>query len=135
MLSFYLYLLSSSIHLIKITRQKNCTIYTNSLLSWTGDGLQKELEKVIIDFEKWSYWTFKTIELKIVSVPYYINRFSDYFYWCFGTILIIFWLHHVGCTRGGSAEVNKRYLNVFGGMRAPQLVIRNKKVKSKPFIS
>ena len=29
---------------------------------------------------------------------------------------------------GGSAEVKKRHPNVFCGMRAPQLVIRNKKV-------
>ena len=38
---------------------------------------------------------------------------------------------------GGSAEVNKRHPNVFGGMCAPQLVIiiRNRKVNMKPFIS
>ena len=37
--------------------------------------------------------------------------------------------------KGRSAEVNKRHPNVFWGMRAPQLVSRNKKVNIKPFIS
>ena len=36
---------------------------------------------------------------------------------------------------GGSADINKRHPNVFCGMRTPQLVIRNKKVNIKPFIS
>jgi len=33
-----------------------------------------------------------------------------------------------GYEGGGGAELNKRHLNVFCGMHAPQLVIRNKKV-------
>ena len=41
------------------------------------------------------YWAFKTIELKIVSVPYFTNKFSDYFYWYFGTILLIFGLSRI----------------------------------------
>ena len=37
-------------------------------------------------------------------------------------------LIHLQCEGGGGAEVNKRRPNVFCGMRAPQLVIRNKKL-------
>ena len=45
-------------------------------------------------------------------------------------------VHRTVCTGGGgSGEVTKRHQNVFCGMRAPQLVIRRKKVNIKPFIS
>jgi len=81
-----------------------------AFLSWTRgirDGLKKAHEKVSTDLERWSYWAFNTIELKIESVPYYTNKFSDYLHWYFSRIshfvclsrirLVSSILHHVCC--------------------------------------
>ena len=57
--------------------------------------VKKANEKVTTDLKRWNYWAFKTIEFKIVSIPYYTNKFSDYFYWYFGTILLIFYLSRI----------------------------------------
>ena len=80
----------------------NKILYT--LLFWTKDGINKKLmKKEPQNLKGEVIELFKTIELKIVSVPYYY-----YFYWYFGTILLMFCmsriilvssiLRHVGCT-------------------------------------